>query len=224
MPLRRPLAVLFDLDGTLIDTAPEFVDIALKLRQEAGLTAMDPNKIRQSVSDGTSGMVQTAMELSPDDPDFEFWRQRFLMHYSAGLGKKSSTFPGLFELVTELDNAGIAWGVVTNKAEKFAQPLLNMMAFQPPPGVLITPDHVAYPKPDPEPILLACKTLGCPSVRTIYVGDHLRDIESGRAAGCQTASAAYGYLAEGECVTEWRADVVAWSASQLVKLIQETFS
>jgi len=213
-------AVLFDLDGTLIDTAPEFIHIGLQLRAAAGLAPMSGDIIRQSVSGGAISMVQTALELSATDPQFETWRQQFLTLYEAELGQYSAPYPGLVELIAELHGAGVSWGVVTNKLERFAAPLMNRMPFDPPAGAVITPDHVAQPKPDPEAILLACKHLGASPKHSLFIGDHLRDIEAGKSAGCYTIAAAYGYLAAEESASLWGADAVALSSEHLADLIR----
>jgi phosphoglycolate phosphatase len=212
--------VLFDLDGTLIDTAPEFIHIGLQLRAAAGLAPMSGDIIRQSVSGGAIGMVQTALELSATDPQFETWRQQFLTLYEAELGQYSAPYPGLVELIAELHGAGVSWGVVTNKLERFAAPLMKRMPFDPPAGAVITPDHVAQPKPDPEAILLACKHLGASPKHSLFIGDHLRDIEAGKSAGCYTIAAAYGYLAAEESASLWGADAVALSSKHLADLIR----
>jgi len=213
-------AVLFDLDGTLIDTAPEFIHIGLQLRAAAGLAPMSGDIIRQSVSGGAISMVQTALELSATDPHFETWRQQFLTLYEAELGQYSAPYPGLVELIAELHGAGVSWGVVTNKLERFAAPLMKRMPFDPPAGAVITPDHVAQPKPDPEAILLACKHLGASPKHSLFIGDHLRDIEAGKSAGCYTIAAAYGYLAAEESASLWGADAVALSSEHLADLIR----
>jgi len=213
-------AVLFDLDGTLIDTAPEFIHIGLQLRAAAGLAPMSGDIIRQSVSGGAISMVQTALELSATDPQFETWRQQFLTLYEAELGQYSAPYPGLVELIAELHGAGVSWGIVTNKLERFAAPLMKRMPFDPPAGAVITPDHVAQPKPDPEAILLACKHLGASPKHSLFIGDHLRDIEAGKSAGCYTIAAAYGYLAAEESASLWGADAVALSSEHLADLIR----
>ena len=219
MTLPTVSAVLFDLDGTLIDTAPDFIQIGLQLRAEAGLAPIDSETIWHSVSNGAIGMVQAALEMSADDPAFEQWRQRFLTLYETGLGNLSHPYPALPELVADLHKAGIAWGVVTNKLSRFALPLMNKMSFDPAAGAIVTPDHVELPKPDPESILLACEQLACEPTETLFVGDHLRDIEAGRGAGCFTIAAAYGYLAPNETATRWQADAVAENSRELAEMI-----
>lgn len=215
-----PLAVLFDLDGTLIDTAPEFVAIGLQLRQAAGLPAIAPDTIRSSVSDGAIGMVATALGMTTTDPAFEQWRQRFLNDYEKGLGQHSEPYPGLLALISTLASVGIKWGVVTNKLSRFAHPLMEKMAFDPAADIIITPDDVTHPKPHPESLLLACNRLNCPPDRTVFIGDHRRDIEAGNAAGCATIAAAYGYLADGESATAWEANAIATSSLELSQMIE----
>lgn len=221
MTLSRPRAVLFDLDGTLIDTAPEFIQIAAQLRQEAKLPPVDTHNIWHTVSDGAIGMVEAALEVAASDPSFEFWRQRFLDHYESGLGALSTPYPGMRELVSSLHSYGVPWGVVTNKLGRFAQPLMTLMSFAPEADVVVTPDDVSRPKPDPESLLLACKKLQCLASDTIFVGDHRRDIEAGIASGCQTIAASYGYLARGESAAEWGADAIATSSLELRTMIEE---
>jgi len=218
--LSRPRAVLFDLDGTLIDTAPEFIHIAAQLRREANLPEADAKTIWHAVSDGAIGMVQAALEIPPTDPALEFWRQRFLDHYESGLGAHSHPYPGIRELVSSLQSHEIPWGVVTNKLSRFAKPLMSLMAFVPEAHVILTPDDVVRPKPDPESLLLACAQLQCSASDTIFVGDHRRDIEAGMSAGCQTIAASYGYLAEDESAADWGADAVANSSQELQNLIE----
>ena len=222
MTLPRPRAVLFDLDGTLIDTAPEFIAIAHRLREEARLPPVVDHVIRHNVSNGALGMVQAAVEMAPDDPGIEHWRDRFLSLYAEGLGQHSAPYPGMAALVHSLGQRGVAWGVVTNKLERFAAPLMERMAFTPPAGVLITPDHVATPKPHPEAVLLACRQLDCEPEEAFFIGDHARDIEAGKAAGCHTIAAAYGYLAENESISTWGADAGVDSSEALAKLVLES--
>ena len=217
----HPRAVLFDLDGTLIDTAPEFVAIAHALRREAQLPAIPDSVIRHNISNGALGMVRAALELTHDDTRIEHWCDRFLTLYDAGLGQHSAPYPGLATLVSALAQKGIAWGVVTNKLERFAAPLMERMAFSPPADVLITPDHVVTPKPDPEAVRLACQRLACEPADAIFIGDHVRDIEAGNAAGCHTVAAAYGYLAQDESAADWGADDTVESSEALAALIAE---
>ena len=165
-------------------------------------------------------MVAAALEIEPADPTFEQSRQRFLTAYEKGLGQHSAPYPGLRALVSPLGVSGIKWGVVTNKLSRFAHPLMEKMDFNPPADIVITPDDVSHPKPHPESLILACKRLNCPPDRSVFVGDHSRDIEAGKAAGCATIAAAYGYLADGESATAWEADAIAHSSLALSQMIE----
>ena len=220
----RPQAVLFDLDGTLIDTAPEFIEIGHTMRFEAGLPPITSDIIRQSVSQGAAGMVQSAMDIGVDDPKFEHWRGRFLALYEENLGQRSAPYPGLLTLVAALGKAGIPWGVVTNKLARFAVPLIDKMGFVPAAGTIVTPDHVTHAKPHPEAIILACDQVSCDPCDTLFVGDHLRDIKAGNAAGCRTIAAAYGYLTRAESAHAWQADAVVNGSVELAELIEGTIS
>jgi phosphoglycolate phosphatase len=165
-------------------------------------------------------MVAAALEMATTDPTFEQWRQRFLNDYDKGLGQHSEPYPGLRALVSALGVSGIKWGVVTNKLSRFAHPLMEKMAFDPPANIVITPDDVSHPKPHPEALILACNRLNCPPDRSVFVGDHRRDIEAGNAAGCTTIAAAYGYLADGESATAWEANAIAHSSLELSQMIE----
>ena len=169
-------------------------------------------------------MVQSAMEIGVDDPELEHWRGRFLALYEEKLGRRSAPYPGLLGLVRVLGKAGIPWGVVTNKLARFALPLMDKMGFVPVAGAIVTPDHVTHAKPHPEAVTLACHQLSCDPSETLFVGDHLRDIEAGQAAGCCTIAASYGYLTQGESAHTWQADAVVNSSEELAELIVGTVS
>ena len=213
---------MFDLDGTLIDTAPEFIEIGHSLREEAGLPPIPSDIVRHSVSLGAVGMVQSTLGIGVDDRQFEHWRQRFLALYEENLGHRSAPYPGLMQLVDALGKAGIPWGVITIKLERYAKRLMSKMAFIPVASAIVTPDHVTHAKPNPEAVTLACRQVGCDPEKTFFVGDHLRDIEAGNAAGCRTIAAAYGYLADSESAQTWRADAVVNSSEELAELIEGT--
>ena len=154
-------AVVFDLDGTLLDTAPEFIEVVQALRAEHGLPPMDHNAIRAVVSDGARAMVSLALDLPQDHPDFEDRRQRFLEIYAQDIGRATRPYPGIETLVRDLESAGIRWGISTNKPSYLTEPLLQRLGMQPPPASVVCPDHVSQPKPHPEPLLLNCSQLEC---------------------------------------------------------------
>jgi len=223
MPLRdvvrRPEAVIFDLDGTLIDTSAEFIAVVARMRAAHGLPSLKDEVVRKNVTNGASALITLALGSQPKDPDHDDLREEFLDHYEAILGTASRPYPGIYALIKHLAAEGIPWGVATNKFRRFAEPLMKAMKFQPEAGSLVTPCDVVHPKPHPESILLSCKNLGATPKRSIYIGDHRRDIEAGAAAGCFTIAAAYGYIEAGENPQDWQADAVVASSEALLGMI-----
>ncbi len=215
----RLRAVLFDLDGTLLDTAPDFVTAVNLLRAEHGREPLPGEPIRRTVSHGARALVRLAFGIGEEDPAFEPLRQRLLALYEAHLLVDTVPFPGIAELLQALAARGIRWGVVTNKPNYLAEPLLARARLEPPADVLVCPDHVSRTKPDPEPLLLACARLGCAVTEAVYVGDHARDIQAGRNAGMRTIAATYGYLEPDEAVTQWQADYHADSVPAIAHIL-----
>ena len=215
----RRQAVVFDLDGTLLDTAPEFVSSVQQLRAEQGLAAMDPGLIRQHVSDGARALVTLALALAPTDPDFEPQRLRLLALYQAQLGSATSPYPGIVELLATLSAQRIGWGICTNKPAWLTGPLLQRLQLRPAPRSVVCADQVSRPKPHPEPLLLNASQLGCQPHNMVYIGDHRRDVEAGRAAGMFTIAATYGYLRAGDDPARWNAHALAGSSRELAGLI-----
>ena len=202
-------AVFFDLDGTLLDTAPDFFTVTNRLLAEEGRAAMPWDRLRAAVSSGSRAIVERAFGITEADPHFARLRARLLELYAANLKVDTEPFPGVPALLDALAGHGLGWGVVTNKPEWLAAPLLERCGFEPPCAVLVCPDHVTRTKPDPEPLLLACARIGCRPAEAVYLGDHLRDIESGRRAGMPTIAAGWGYLAPDESMADWQADFEA---------------
>ena len=216
---QRPQAVIFDLDGTLIDTANDFIHVVQRMRSQHGLPPLPAAAIRRRVSDGASALVTLALGSEPEHPDHESLRLEFLDHYAELLGQHAQPYPGMHALIKHLGSQSIPWGVATNKARRFAEPLMAKMKFLPAPGSLVTPCDVTQPKPHPESIILACQQLKADPAKSIYVGDHLRDIDAGRAAGCFTIAAAYGYIDAGDRPGTWGADAMASTALDLTTMI-----
>jgi len=219
----RLRAVLFDLDGTLLDTAPDFLAVVNLLRAEHGREPLPFAEVRRTVSHGARALVRLAFGIGEDDARFEPLRQRLLALYEQHLLVETTPFPGIRELLRELAQRGVRWGVVTNKPSYLAEPLLARAALDPPADVLVCPDHVRRTKPDPEPLLLACERLGCRAAEAVYIGDHLRDIEAGRSAGMYTIAATYGYLEPDEAVEAWQADCHAASAAAIAHILATRF-
>lgn len=213
-------AVLFDLDGTLLDTAPDFYSTVNALRAEEGLTALADEQIRAVVSNGARALVSMAFELEFSAPGFDRLHKRLLEIYSQQLAVATQPFPGIVETLQFMAERGLPWGIVTNKSHLYTQPILAALDLQPAPGSVICPEDVKQTKPHPEPLLLACEQMGCCPTRVIYVGDHQRDIDCGKAAGSFTVAAAYGYLDADSDPAAWEADHLIHSAHDLPGIIE----
>lgn len=213
-------AVLFDLDGTLLDTAPEFVVVVNRLRDEHRLPPLTAQLIRTRVSHGARAMVSLALDITEADAKFEQNRLRLLEMYSQSLGEHTTAFGGIIALLSWLEDRDIDWGISTNKPSYLAVPLLEKMKLKPAPKTIVCPDHVTQTKPHPEPLLLNCKHLNCQPQQAVYIGDHLRDIQAGNSAGMHTIAAAYGYLNGQEDPKQWRANSIALSSTELQSLIE----
>ncbi|MGB1140794.1 MAG: HAD family hydrolase [Halioglobus sp.] len=212
-------AVIFDLDGTLIDTADEFVPVVQALRAEHDLGPMDADRIRASVSNGARALVALGLGLAEEDPAFESKRLRLLELYSDVLGTLAKPYPGIPELLQALQDRGIAWGISTNKPKPYTDPLMERLAIQPPAASVVCPDDVTHRKPHPESLYLNCREIGCSPSQAIYIGDHQRDIEAGRRAGMYTIAAGYGYIEPGDDPLGWGADAATDDSTALGALI-----
>ena len=212
-------AVLFDMDGTLLDTAPDFIAVCQAMRAERGLPPVNDQQVRDVVSGGARAMVSATFGLQPEAPEFEALRLEFLERYQQGCAVHTRLYDGMEALLRDIEKAGLAWGVVTNKPVRFAEPIMQQLKLAERSRVLICPDHVTRSKPDPEPLVLACKTLGVDPSRVLFVGDDLRDIESGRDAGTKTAAVRYGYIHPEDNPNNWGADVVVSHPEELREVL-----
>jgi len=213
-------AVLLDLDGTLVDTAPDFHAVLNRLRQEEGLPPLAYAAVRAEVSNGGGALIRLGFGVERGTPEFAALLERLLAHYSAHIADHSRLFPGMAPLLDWLEQRRWPWGVVTNKPQRFAQPLLEQLGLARRCGALVCPEQVAATKPDPEGLLLACRQLGCDPALSVYAGDHVRDIEAGRNAGLLTASALFGYLEPRAQPQQWGANYNARSAGDLLAWLQ----
>ena len=204
----RIKAVLFDMDGTLLDTAPDFIAVIQSMRADRGLPAVDEKTVRDVVSGGARAMVASAFEVDPLSDEFDPLRLDFLDRYQDHCAIHSHLFEGMEELLADLERARLTWGVVTNKPVRYAEPIMQALGLAKRSAVLVCPDHVTYSKPDPEPVLLACKQINIEPQAVIFVGDDRRDIDSGRAAGTKTAAVRYGYIHPEDNPAHWGADLV----------------
>ncbi|MNO79350.1 Phosphoglycolate phosphatase, chromosomal [compost metagenome] len=201
-------AVLFDMDGTLLDTAPDFVAVCQAMLTAHGKPAVDNKLIEDVVSGGARAMVAATFDMDPEAPGFEDLRQEFLDRYQEHCAVLTRPYDGILELLDSIERSRLIWGVVTNKPVRFAEPVMQQLGLAERSAVLVCPDHVSRAKPDPEMLLLACKQLGVDPAEVLFIGDDLRDIESGRAAGTKTAAVRYGYIHPDDNPAHWGADVI----------------
>nr|WP_314371598.1 HAD-IA family hydrolase [uncultured Acinetobacter sp.] len=210
-------AVLFDLDGTLIDTAADFVRIIQQMCRDEQRPVVEAEIIRTQVSEGARAMVQLVYpEMDVTDPVFLAHRQRFLNTYGDNIVVDTNLFEGMYPLLEELEAHQIPWGIVTNKPRDLSELLLAALNLTERCAVLVCPEDVSKTKPDPEPMYLAAKQLNLEARDIIYVGDHPRDIDAGRNAEMYTILAAYGYLP-----VESRDDLLAWQADAIIQTVPE---
>ncbi len=212
--------VLFDLDGTLIDTAPDFVVAVNQLVSEQDTDPVSAEAIHQTVSDGARALTKLAFGIDETHADFASLNQRLLDIYETTIQfTRASLYPGLPALLDKLELQQIPWGIVTNKPERYTRPLLDKLGLLHRAGAVICPDHVSERKPHPEAILLACKQLQRETEKTVYVGDHIRDMQAAKNADVIAIAAAYGYLAIDSEVEAWQADFILQESQQLEPLL-----
>ena len=208
--------VLFDLDGTLLDTAPDLAAALNRLRRERGDPELPPAAIRPTVSHGSPGMLKLGFGLEPDDARYAELNQRFLELYRAAIAVHTTLFPGMAEVLAHLETAGIPWGVVTNKPGWLTEPLLKTLALWPRAACVVSGDTLDKRKPDPEPLWHACELAGVAPDRALYVGDAERDMQAGNRAGMITLVAGFGYLGAGDRPEDWGADGLLEQPSDLL--------
>lgn len=212
-------AVLFDLDGTLIDSAPDLGFAADVMRVARGLPSLPLEHYRSMAGAGARGMIQVAFGHGPDHPEFEALREEFLNNYAACMAQRTTVFDEVDTLLQTLEQRGLPWGVVTNKWERFALPLTAGMPLFRRAATIVGGDTTPHAKPHPEPLFEAARRIGLPPEACLYVGDDERDIVAGRAAGMPTVAARYGYLGASSDVTHWNADAVIENPLQLLNFL-----
>ncbi|MGJ7543327.1 phosphoglycolate phosphatase [Variovorax sp. LT1R16] len=199
-------AVLFDLDGTLVDSAPELGAAADKMRTDRGLSSLPLERYRPMAGAGARGMLGIAFDITPQSPGFEALREEFFVNYEARMLLNTHVFDGVAELIDSLTQRGLAWGIVTNKSKRFTDPLVRSIPIFASAGAVVSGDTTPHAKPHPEPLFEAARRLGVPPAQCIYVGDDERDIVAGRAAGMRTVAATYGYMGAQADAALWQAD------------------
>ncbi len=212
--------VLFDFDGTFADTAPDMAAAANRQRQKLGLAPLPTDELRPFVSMGARGMVKASLGLEPDHADYEAQRVAFLADYENNSTVDTRLFAGIDELLNEIRQAGMRWGIVTNKHTRYAEPIVAWLNL-PDCATLVCGDTTQYAKPHPMPLQHAAKEAGFDTADCIYVGDDLRDIVAARAAGMPSIAAAYGYCGVEHPPHLWGADALVEDPSELWQAINE---
>lgn len=202
LPVR---AVLFDLDGTLADSAGDLA-LALNLvRADQGLAPVPAHPLRVHASSGARGLLAAGMNVYPDTPGYDRLREAFLAHYERCLATSTVLFAGVDRLLDTIEERGLAWGIVTNKHMRFTTPVVRALGLSPRAGTIVAGDSTPHPKPHPAPLLRAAQELAVAPAACMYVGDDLRDVLAGNAAGMPTIVANYGYMGTGDHPTQWPA-------------------
>lgn len=213
-------AVLFDLDGSLIDTAPDFHRICNDLLEEEGYPTIDYDTLRLSVSNGGRAIIKTAFSINESHLDFDRLLTEMLARYEENPAQLSKLYCGFDILLNWLESHQILWGIVTNKPARFTYPLVKQLNLFDRCSVIICPDDVKYSKPDPEGLLMACKKIGTNPKHSLYVGDHRRDIDAGIAAGMPTVAVTFGYLQPNEKPEDWKSNYIIDQPQDLLTLLK----
>jgi len=211
--------VLFDLDGTLIDSAPDLGAAADQMRVQRGMSSLPLEAYRPLCGTGARGMLEVAFAIGPEHADFETMREEFFANYERCMTQRTYAFDGVGELIDALLERGLSWGVVTNKSERFSIPLTSGMPLFASAGAIVSGDTTPHAKPHPAPLLEAARRIGLDPERCVYVGDDERDIIAGHAAGMRTVAASYGYLGNRSDVTAWNAHAHINSPLALLQLL-----
>jgi 2-phosphoglycolate phosphatase len=211
-------AVLFDLDGTFADTAPDLAAALNRLRADLGMAPVPPGQLRPLTSQGVRGMLKAGLAMLPSDARYVEFYDRFLHYYSQDICVETTLFPGIERLLDGLEGRCSPWGIVTNKAQRFTLPLLARLGYAKRAACVVSGDSARRAKPAAHPMQLACSLLARRPESCLYVGDDLRDIQAGRAAGMVTVAVRYGYLGDGDPIENWGADHVVDHAHQIAAL------
>ncbi|OWS72033.1 phosphoglycolate phosphatase [Polynucleobacter aenigmaticus] len=211
--------VFFDLDGTLADTAPDLVAATNQLLIARNLAPKQYAVLRPCASAGARGLIGGAFGIDPEHPDFISLRDEFFKNYEKALYINSVLFEGMDHVLKQLDDAKLPWGIVTNKSERFTNPLTDLMGLRQRAASTVSGDTTPYSKPHPEPILHAARVANIDPSRSLYVGDDIRDIVAGKAAGMKTIAAAYGYCGCEEPPEAWGADYLVRHPKELLEII-----
>ena len=214
------LAVLFDLDGTLIDSAPDLGAAADKMRTDRGLSSYPLDLYRPMAGAGARGMLSIAFGMTPEHPDFDSMKEEFFVNYESCMTERTRIFDGVVEMIAHLVALGLPWGVVTNKSSRFTDPLTSAMDLFATAGAIVSGNTTPHAKPHPEPLFEAARRLSVDPSHCVYVGDDERDIVAGLAAGMGTVAATYGYLGQQADISRWNAHLHIDSPIDLLKFLK----
>jgi N-acetyl-D-muramate 6-phosphate phosphatase len=212
-------AVLFDLDGTFADTAPDLARAVNRVRDERGLPPLPPEVARPHTSGGARGLLKAGFGVTPESEDYGFLRERFLDWYGKELCVDTRLFDGIPDALVKIRALRLPWGIVTNKGKRFTDPLLRSLAVDHLAACVVSGDSTAHVKPHPAPLLLAASLLSLEPAACLYVGDDLRDAQAARAAGMFFAAAGWGYLGEGGDPDSWGANAVLSHPREILDLL-----
>jgi phosphoglycolate phosphatase len=212
-------AIFFDLDGTLADTAPDLAGALNKLRGEHGLPPLPLAELRPHISAGAKRLLLAGMNIGPENSTYPATQERFLALYEKNVHNETRLFDGIAECLDQLDDLNIPWGIVTNKALRFAAPLIDGLGLQHRAICLVAGDTTSHPKPHPAPLLMAARVAAIQPQYCIYVGDDERDILAAHAAGMKAVAATWGYLNNDKPVTDWGADIIITSPKDILRII-----
>ena len=214
-----PDCVLFDLDGTLADTAPDLVAALNSVLSSLGRAEVEVTTARWWVAQGSVGLIQNSLRITAEEASSSPYRQQLLDAYASNLCVQTRLFPGIDRLLEKLQCRQIPWGIVTNKPARFTDPLLDQLDFEQRPAVVISGDTLSRAKPDPLPVLHACEIIGVKPSNTFFVGDDQRDVLAGKAAGMATVGVTWGYSPPQEAKS-WGAHWIASNAQRLIQILE----
>ncbi len=213
-------AVLFDLDGTLVDSAPDLAGACNEMRIDRGLAPLPYEPLRRMVGSGARGMIGVSFGLTPESPGYAELRDEFLDRYEARMTRETRVFEEMLQVLDGLERKRLPWGIVTNKATRFSEPIVRALGLLPQAATLVCGDTTPHAKPHPEPLLEAARRIGVAASSCVYVGDDLRDVEAGRSAGMTTVAVRWGYLGAAEPIDAWGADHIVQTPADLLKLLR----
>jgi phosphoglycolate phosphatase len=212
-------SVFFDLDGTLADTAPDLAAAANKMLIDRQMEPLPMQTMRHLASSGARGMIHAAFGIGHEDPRFEDFKEEFLSNYEQAIHVHTDLFPSMNDLLNLLDEHQVPWGIVTNKHERFTIPLVKSLGLDQRTNAIVSGDTTPFAKPHPAPILLAVSQKQVDATSAVYIGDDLRDVQAGKAAGMKTIAAAYGYCGDHQPPESWAADFIVYEPKDLTSIL-----